>query len=175
MNSDTTLTRRAALVIAATLAAWDPLRPARAQGHASPAELRIGFQKGSVNLALLKLRGTLSERLPRTTVKWIEFPAGPQLLEALAVGGIDLGATGDTPPVFAQAAGKPLLYVGSEPPKPDSSALLVHADSGIRQLGELKGKRIALQRGSSSHYFLVQVLDKAGLAWSDIQPHYLPP
>jgi sulfonate transport system substrate-binding protein len=175
-NIDTSLTRRAALVMAATLAAWHPLRHAQAQGHrADPAELRIGFQKGSVNLALLKLRGTLDERLPRTAVKWVEFPAGPQLLEALAVGSIDFGATGDTPPVFAQAAAKPLLYVGSEPPKPDSSAVLVKADSALRGLADLKGRRIALQRGSSSHYFLIQVLQKAGLAWSDIQPQYLPP
>jgi sulfonate transport system substrate-binding protein len=168
-----TLTRRAAIVLALTAALWDPLRPAQAQD--APAELRLGFQKGSVSLTLLKLRGTLEQRLPGTTVKWVEFPAGPQLLEALAVGSIDLGATGDTPPVFAQAAGKPLLYVGSEPPKPDASAVLVKSDSPIRDLAALKGKRIALQKGSSSHYFLVKVLEKAGLGWNDIQPQYLAP
>lgn len=175
MSFDNLLTRRAALVLAATLAAWDPLRAARAQGIAGLPELRIGFQKGSVGLTLLKLRGTLEPQLPGTRVKWVEFPAGPQLLEALAVGSIDLGATGDTPPVFAQAAGKELLYVGSETPKPDSSAVLVKADSPIRGLADLKGKRIALQKGSSSHYFLVRLLEKAQLAWTDIQPHYLPP
>jgi sulfonate transport system substrate-binding protein len=173
MGSSTFLTRRAALVLALTATLWDPLKPAQAQD--APAELRLRFQKGSVSLTLLKLRGTLEQRLPGTTVKWIEFPAGPQLLEALAVGSIDLGATGDTPPVFAQAAGKPLLYVGSEPPKPDASAVLVKSDSPIKALPELKGKRIALQKGSSSHYFLVQVLQKSGLAWSDIQPQYLAP
>jgi sulfonate transport system substrate-binding protein len=151
------------------------LRSARAQGDAGPAELRIGFQKGSVSLTLLKLRGTLDAQLPGTRVKWVEFPAGPQLLEALAVGSIDLGATGDTPPVFAQAAGKALLYVGSETPKPDSSAVLVKADAPITHLADLKGKRIALQKGSSSHYFLVKLLEKAQLTWTDIQPHYLPP
>jgi sulfonate transport system substrate-binding protein len=167
------LTRRALLALAGTAAVWDPLR---AQAQASgPAELRIGFQKGSVNLTLLKLRNTLSTRLPGTAVKWVEFPAGPQLLEALSVGAIEFGATGDTPPVFAQAAGKPLLYVGTEPPKPDASAVLVRQDSPLRALADLRGKRVALQKGSSSHYFLLQVLEKSHLAWTDIQPQYLPP
>jgi sulfonate transport system substrate-binding protein len=174
MHDKTAFTRRATLVITATAALWNPLR-SRAAAAAGPAELRIGFQKGSLNLTLLKLRGTLEPRLPGTTVKWVEFPAGPQLLEALAVGGIDLGATGDTPPVFAQAAGKPLLYVGTEPPKPDASAVLVKEGAAIRTLADLRGKRIALQKGSSAHYFLVKVLERAQLAWSDIQPHYLPP
>jgi len=171
---DALMTRRAALVAAATAALWNPLQRAEAE-EAGPTELRLGFQKGSVNLTLLKLRGTLESALSRTGVKWVEFPAGPQLLEALAVGSIDVGATGDTPPVFAQAAGKPLLYVGTEPPKPDASAVLVKAASPIRTLADLRGKRIALQKGSSSHYFLVKVLEQARLAWSDIQPHYLAP
>lgn len=171
----TTLSRRAALVLATTAIVWNAQRSAHAQTGPVPAELRIGFQKGSVNLTLLKLRGTLEQRLPGTSVKWVEFPAGPQLLEALAVGSVDLGATGDTPPVFAQAAGKELLYVAAEPPKPDASAVLVPAGSPLRTLAELKGKRIALQKGSSSHYFLVKVLEHAKLTWSDIQPQYLAP
>jgi len=143
--------------------------------EAAPAELRIGFQKGSLNLALLKLLGLLEPRLPNTRVSWIEFPAGPQLLEALAVGSVDVGATGDAPPVFAQAAGKDLLYVGAEPPKPDSSAVLVRADGTLRTLADLKGRRVAVQRGSSAHYLLVRALEKAKLGWADIVPQYLPP
>jgi len=88
----------------------------------APAALRIGFQKSAVNLVILKQQGVLEQRFPATRVQWIEFPAGPQLLEALAVGSLDLGLTGDSPPVFAQAAGKDLRYVGAEPPKPRSSA-----------------------------------------------------
>lgn len=175
MTQPTSISRRAALVLATTSVLWNASRPTHAQAAKPPAELRIAFQKGSVNLALLRVRGSLEQRLPGTSVKWVEFPAGPQLLEALAVGSVDLGATGDTPPVFAQAAGKELLYVGAEPPKPDASAVLVRADSPLRSLPELKGKRIALQKGSSSHYFLLKVLERAQLAWSDIQPHYLPP
>jgi sulfonate transport system substrate-binding protein len=124
---------------------------------------------------LLKSLGLLEKRLPSSKVTWVEFPAGPQLLEALALGSVDFGATGDAPPVFAQAANKDLFYVGAEPPKPDSSALLVKPESSIRALADLKGRRVALQKGSSAHFLLVQAVKKAGLQWADIQPVYLPP
>jgi sulfonate transport system substrate-binding protein len=162
-------TRRAAVAILATTSAlW-----ARAQ--TPPTQLRIGFQKGSLNLALLKNYGLLEQRLPGTRVQWIEFPAGPQLLEALALGSVEIGATGDTPPVFAQAAGKDVVYIGAEPPKPDSSALLVKPDSPLKTLADLRGRRVALQKGSSAHFLTVQAVRRAGLAWGDIQPVYLAP
>lgn len=141
----------------------------------APAQLRIGYQKSAVNLVVLKQHGVLEKRFPGTKISWLEFPAGPQLLEALSVGSLDFGLTGDSPPVFAQAAGKDLRYVGAEPPKPESSAILVQSDSPLRTLADLKGKRIALQKGSSAHYLLVRALDKAGIAWADIQPVYLAP
>ena len=165
----TQTTRRAAVAVLATTAAlWT-----RAQ--TPPASLRIGFQKGSFNLALLKSYGLLEQRLPGTKVQWTEFPAGPQLLEALALGSVDLGATGDAPPVFAQAAGKDVVYVGAEPPKPDSSAVLVKPDSPLKTLADLKGRRVALQKGSSAHFLTVQAVRRAGLNWGDIHPVYLPP
>jgi sulfonate transport system substrate-binding protein len=144
-------------------------------GSSEPAQIRIGFQKSAVNLVVLKQRGILEQRFKNSKVSWFEFPAGPQLLEALAVGSLDFGFTGDSPPVFAQAAGTDLLYVGAEPPKPQSSAILVTGTSGIQNLRDLKGKKIALQKGSSAHFLVVQALKKAGLAWSDIQPVYLAP
>jgi sulfonate transport system substrate-binding protein len=124
---------------------------------------------------LLKQWGALEKRFPNAKVQWIEFPAGPQLLEALAVGSLEIGLTGDSPPVFAQAGGKDLLYVAVEPPKPDSSAIVVQPDSPLRSLKDLKGKRIALQKGSSAHYLTVRAVEKAGLQWGDIQPVYLAP
>jgi len=142
---------------------------------ADPALLRIGFQKSAVNLVILKQQGALEKRFPGSRVSWVEFPAGPQLLEALAVGSLEFGLTGDSPPVFAQAAGKDLVYVGAEPPKPFSSAILVKPDAPIRTLADLKGKKVALQKGSSAHYLLVRAADKAGLQWNDIAPIYLPP
>jgi len=164
--------RRKFLLAAASLAGWSA---AGAATEAPPKQLRIGFQKSAVNLVILKQQGALEKRFPGTTVSWLEFPAGPQLLEALAVGSLEFGLTGDSPPVFAQAAGKDLVYVGAEPPKPLSSAILVKPGSSLHTLADLKGRKIALQKGSSAHYLVVRALDKAGLAWSDITPIYLPP
>ena len=143
--------------------------------ESAPPELRIGFQKSAVNLVILKQQGALEKAFPQTKVKWVEFPAGPQILEALSVGSLELGFTGDTPPVFAQAAGKPLYYIGSEPPKPRGSAILVLADSKLHSLSDLKGKKIAFQKGSSAHFLVIRALKKAGLTWADIQPIYLAP
>ncbi|WP_416359777.1 sulfonate ABC transporter substrate-binding protein [Acinetobacter colistiniresistens] len=138
-------------------------------------QLRIGFQKSSINFAIAKQQKLLEQEFPNAKVSWNEFPAGPQILEALAVGSIDVGVTGDAPPVYAQAAGKPLYYIAYETAKPLASAILIPKNSNLKQLSELKGKRIALQKGSSAHFLLVQAVRKAGLKWSDIQPIWLTP
>ncbi len=145
------------------------------RASAASSQVRIGYQKSSVNLMVTRERRLLDATLPGVNVKWVEFPAGPQILEALAVGSLDIGFTGDTPPVFAQAAGKDIWYVGLEPPKPASSAILVAADSPISALADLRGRRIGFQKGSSSHYLVLRALDKGGLKWSDITPLYLAP
>ncbi len=170
---------RRSFLIASACAATSAL-PAWAHAQASPrgsvpAQLRIGFQKSSVNLVVLKQRGLLERAFPGTRLQWVEFPAGPQILEALSVGSLDVGFTGDSPPVFAQSAGKSLLYIGAELPKPQSSAILVPASSPLRVLGDLRGKRVAFQRGSSAHFLVVRALAKAGVPWADIQPLYLTP
>ncbi|WP_110459806.1 aliphatic sulfonate ABC transporter substrate-binding protein [Escherichia coli] len=72
--------------------------------ESSPEALRIGYQKGSIGMVLAKSHQLLEKRYPQTKISWVEFPAGPQMLEALNVGSIDLGSTGDIPPIFAQAA-----------------------------------------------------------------------
>lgn len=141
----------------------------------SLSELRIGYQKSSVNLLIARRLGLIERRFAGVRVRWVEFSAGPQLLEALGAGSLDFGMTGDTPPIFAQAAGRDVLYVGHETPKPRSSAILVQADSGIHSLVDLRGKRVAFQKGSSAHYLVLRALEKAGLRLSDIQPDYLTP
>lgn len=149
---------------------------AQVTGTGKPlTQLRIGYQKSAVNLVILKQQAVLEKRFPNAQIKWLDFPAGPQLLEALAVGSVEFGMTGDSPPVFAQAAGKDLVYAGAEPAKPESSAILVPKDSTLKTLAYLKGKRIALQKGSSAQYLLVSAVEKAGLQWTDIQPIYLAP
>lgn len=138
--------------------------------------LRIGYQKYGP-LLLLKAKGTLEKRLSEqgVQVKWIEFPGGPQLLEGLNVGSVDLGVTGETPPIFAQAAGADLVYIANEPPAPQSEAILVSNDSPIQTVNDLKGKKIALNKGSNVHYLLVRALEEAGLNYIDINPVYLNP
>ena len=161
------LNRRQAFALVAAAATLS----ARAGG----TELRIGYQKSSVNLMVVRERKLLDARLPGVPTKWVEFPAGPQILEALAVNGLDFGFTGDTPPVFAQAAGKDIWYAGLEPPKPANSAILVPAGSPIHALADLKGKRVGFQKGSSAHFLVVRGVEKGGLQWSDITPVYLTP
>lgn len=142
---------------------------------ADPASLRIGYQKGSISLVLAKQHGLLEQRFANTKVQWIEFPAGPQMLEALNIGSLDIGSTGDIPPIFAQAAGADLLYIGAEPAKPQAEVILVPKASTLASVAELKGKRIALQKGSSAHNLLLRSLAKAGLSIRDVQPVYLAP
>ncbi|MEQ5843366.1 sulfonate ABC transporter substrate-binding protein [Paraburkholderia acidicola] len=138
--------------------------------------LRVGYQKAGL-LAVLKAQGTLETKLKPLgySVKWFEFPAGPQLLEALNANSIDFGYTGAPPPVFAQAGGVGFVYVGAEPGSKLSEALIVKADSPLHTLADLKGKRVALQKGSSANYLLLELLRKAGLGYNDIRPVYLPP
>ncbi|WP_313930033.1 sulfonate ABC transporter substrate-binding protein [Trichocoleus sp. FACHB-262] len=138
--------------------------------------VRIGYQKYGT-LFLLKARGDLDQRLKEQgiSVQWVQFPAGPPLLEALNAGSIDYGSTGETPPIFAQAAGTPLVYVAHEPPDPKGEAILVAKDSPLQKVADLKGKKVAFNKGSNVHYLLIRALAEAGLKYSDIQPVYLAP
>ena len=137
--------------------------------------LAIGYQKSSLNLLVARQQKLFEQEFPHAKIEWKEFPAGPQMLEALAVGAIDFGAVGNTPPIFAQAAGKDLSYVGYELVPANSQALLIPKGSAIQSIQDLKGKRIAVQKGSSAHELLAKILQKADLSWQDIQPIWLPP
>ncbi len=138
--------------------------------------VRIGFQKYG-KLVLLKSKGTLEDKLKAAGYKvvWTEFPSGPPLLEALNVGAIDFGNTGEAPPIFAQAAGAPIQYVAYEPPAPKGEAILVPKDSKLTSVADLKGKKVALNKGSNVHYLLVKALEKAGVKYSEIEPVFLAP
>lgn len=142
---------------------------------ADPQALRIGYQKGSIALVLAKEHGLLEKHFGQTNVQWIEFPAGPQMLEALNIGSLDVASTGDIPPLFAQAAGADLVYIGAEPAKPAAEVILVREDSALQQVTDLKGRKVALQKGSSANNLVLRALNKAGLSFKDIQPVYLSP
>ncbi len=108
-------------------------------------------------------------------VEWPEFAAGPQQLEALNAGGLDIALTAESPPVFAQAAGTPLVYLGSTSNDGKSISLLVPVNSSIKSVADLKGKKVAIQKASIGHYLLVKALEKEGLKLSDVQSVFLPP
>jgi sulfonate transport system substrate-binding protein len=162
----------AGLIVVLSLMALAPFASAQKVDNV----IRIGYQKYGT-LVLLKARGSLEKRLAplHVEVRWTEFPAGPQLLEGLNVGSIDFGTVGEAPPIFAQAAGADLVYVGNEPPASAAEAILVAKDSPIKTVAELKGKKIALNKGSNVHFLLVKVLEKAGVRYQDIDAVFLTP
>jgi sulfonate transport system substrate-binding protein len=147
------------------------------QARADSKTFRIAFQKGGGNLIFLKERGILERKLAPLgwSVTWTEFQAGPQLLESLNVGAADFGPVGEAPPIFAQAAGANIVYAGYEPASPKNEAIIVQKDSPIKSVTDLKGKRVALNKGSNVNYLLVRALEANGLNYSDIVPAYLAP
>ncbi|MCH8621334.1 sulfonate ABC transporter substrate-binding protein [Undibacterium sp. TS12] len=168
--------RSLARLSALTATALSVVLPKAFAQNKPASSLRIGFQKYGT-LTLLKGTGALEKRLAPlgVEVRWTEFPAGPQLLEGLNVGSIDFGTTGEAPPIFAQAAGADLLYVGNEPPAPTAEAIIVPKNSILKTAADLKGKKIVLNKGSNVHYLLVKVLEKAGLNYKDVEVVFLPP
>ncbi|MGY2414259.1 aliphatic sulfonate ABC transporter substrate-binding protein [Pseudomonas pergaminensis] len=142
---------------------------------AEPATLRIGYQKSSVSMVLAREHKLFEEALPGTQVQWIEFLGGPPLIEALNGGSLDIGNIGDIPPIFAQAAGIELQYFAVEPNEGKTEAVLVPKNSSVHNVAELKGKRVALLKGSSAHNLFLKSLLRAGLQWKDVNVVYLSP
>ncbi|AFQ48307.1 aliphatic sulfonate ABC transporter substrate-binding protein [Burkholderia cepacia] len=150
----------------------------RAHAESAPSVLRIGYQKSSTLITLLKTRGTLEQALAPLglRVSWHEFASGLPLTEALNVGAVDFSAdVADTVPVFAQAAHARFVYVAQEAPSPKAQAIIVKKDSALRTLADLKGKRIAVTKAAGSHYLLLAALARAKLAPADTAIHYLTP
>ncbi len=171
----TSLTRRAATIALAAAATSLAGLPSLALAQAQPAEVRIGFQKGAATLVLARKQQVIENRLKPlgVQVKWVEFQFGPPMLEAMGAGAIDLGSVGDTPPIFAQAAGANLLYVAATPSA--QHAVLVPLDSPIKTLADLKGKRVAFGKGSSAQNVAVKALALGGLSLKDVEATYLSP
>jgi len=144
----------------------------------SATTVRIGYQKSSTLIVVLKTQGTLEKQLAPLNVKvsWHEFTSGLPLLEALNLDNLDFSAdVADTVPVFAQAAGAQLTFVAQEAPSPSAQAILVRADSPLKTVADLKGKKIGFAKAAGSHYLLIAALAKAGLSFKDIEPAYLTP
>jgi len=168
--------RRVFAVAGSVALAIGAILPSLSQGQTLPKEVRIGWQKGSSVQVLARKQQVIEQRLKTLgvdSVKWVEFQFGPPMLEALGAGAIDVGAVGDTPPIFAQAGGSNIVYAAASPSAPH--ALLVPKTSPIKTLADLKGKKVAFGRGSSAQNVTIKALALAGLTLKDIEPVYLAP
>ena len=166
----------AVLLIAATACGTGAAETGAGSGSGSAngkITLRVGDQKGTGLQALLQASGQLRD-LPYA-ITWSQFTSGPPILEAINAGSVDLGAVGNAPPVFAAAAGSRIRIVGVAEKGAGGQAIVVPPGSPIRTPADLKGKRVAVAKGSSAHFHLLSVLKKEGLAFSDITPQYLQP
>ncbi|MFH8680287.1 ABC transporter substrate-binding protein [Streptomyces lydicus] len=134
--------------------------------------LNVGDQKGGSE-ALLRAAGELDD-LPYK-IRWSTFTSGPPLLEAVNAGAVDIGAVGNTPPVFAAAAKSKIKVIAGAHSRSDGEAILVKKDSPLKNPAQLKGKSIAVAQGSSANYQLVASLKKAGLSPKDVTLNYLQP
>ncbi|MEX3855362.1 aliphatic sulfonate ABC transporter substrate-binding protein [Paraburkholderia sp. BR10923] len=172
----TQITRRAftRFAVASLLAASAP----RGFSQTAPVALRIGYQKSSTLITLLKSRGSLEKALAPLNVRisWNEFASGLPLTEALNVDAVDFSAdVADTVPIFAQAAHARFVYVAQEAPSPGAQAIIVKKDGTLRTLADLKGRRIAVTKAAGSHYLLLAALARAGLEPADVGVNYLSP
>jgi sulfonate transport system substrate-binding protein len=146
---------------------------ATAAAHAEQT-IDISYQRSSTLWILLKQNGQLEERLKPLgfTVNWHEFSTG--LLSSLNAGSVDLHAdVADAFALFTQAADAPLTYYAQENSSPSAQAIIVQDNSPIHGVADLKGKTVAVSKGSGSNYLLISALKKAGLTLADITPRYL--
>lgn len=139
----------------------------------SNVTLHVGDQAGSGAEALLTAAGLIN-KLP-FKVSWSDFTSGPPMLQAMGAGSVDIGAVGDSPPIFAAAGGEKIAAVAATVADPDGTALLVPKGSPIHSVAQLRGKKIAVAEGSSSNYHLVATLKKAGLTPKDVTIENLQP
>ncbi|REE96777.1 ABC transporter substrate-binding protein [Thermomonospora umbrina] len=135
--------------------------------------LRVGDQKGASIQSLLKAAGELDGT--KYKLGWSLFTSGPPILEAVNAGAVDFGAVGNTPPIFAAAARARIVIVGASEVALVGQAIVVPKSSTLRSPAELRGKKIAVAKGSSANYHLLAVLKKHGIAYKDVQVQYLQP
>ncbi len=139
--------------------------------------VHLGYQKIGAPFLLKSRSAELDRRLGDAGARadWKEFKHGPALLEAINAKEVDVGYVGETPPVFAQAGGVSFVYVATDPPAPKAEAIIVRKDSPIKSVADLRGKKVALNRGSNVHYLLVKALESAKLSVADLEVVYLAP
>ena len=134
--------------------------------------LQVGDQKGGTE-SLLRAAGAL-DGLPYK-IAFSTFTSGPPQIEAATAGKIDFAITGNTPPIFGAASNAKVKVVSAYDGSGQGDRILVHADSAIRAVTDLRGKRIAVGKGSSAHGNVLAQLNRAGLSPSDVTLVFLQP
>lgn len=150
-------------------AAADSSKPA----DLSKVTLRVGVQKDGIR-AVLERTGALKGAPYQ--VEFSTFQFGPPLVEAAGADKIDLAWVGSTPPIFGAAAGSDFKIIGTvKEADAQENTILVPQESPIRRVEDLKGKKVAVPKGSSAHGLLLNALNRVGLSGKDIQFVFLPP
>ncbi|MBB3111437.1 sulfonate transport system substrate-binding protein [Paenibacillus phyllosphaerae] len=108
-------------------------------------------------------------------VEWVEFQSGPPMIEAMTANHLDFAGMGNMPPIAAQAAGVDFTIISQVLEGKNNVAIIVPQDSAIQSVADLKGKKVAVTKGSNAYNFLYRVLDKEGLKDSDLEVIQLQP
>jgi len=154
----------------AASAALSTVPAARAAGGLKNNTLTLGFQKTGIPLVARQLKVFEKRFEPLgIRVEWAEFTSGLTLLQAMDTGDVAFGNAGNVGCIFLQASGGRVVYVGAQPSARKSEGILVKADSPIRTVADLKGRKVGFARGSSSHNYIAAALEQHGLDLGDIQ------
>ncbi|MFC6023429.1 hypothetical protein ACFP2T_45650 [Plantactinospora solaniradicis] len=123
-----------------------------ADAGADAGKLLVGYQRFG-GLSLVKARSAAPD------ATWSLFESGPALTEALKAGAIDIGQVGEAPPIFAAAGKIKFRIIGTSEPVPQGEAVLVKESKGFRSFADLKGRTVALNKGSNVNWLLVRLLE----------------
>jgi sulfonate transport system substrate-binding protein len=163
------LSRRGLLAGAAGAALLPLAQKARAADK--PSEIRIDWATYNPVSMVLKSKGLLEKEFAKDgiNIRWVQSAGSNKALEFLNAGSIDFGSTAGSAALLGKIGGNPIksIYVFS---RPEWTALVTRKDTAIAKIEDLKGKRVAVTRGTDPHIFLVRALQSVGLSEKDIQP-----
>jgi sulfonate transport system substrate-binding protein len=159
--------------VPAPTATTAPGASAAAVADPALAELRIDYATYSPPSLVLKKQGSLEQALPGTTIKWVYSAGSSNALNFLQGNSIDFGSTAGAAALLSRANGNPIkvVYIYEQP---EWTALVVAKDSTAKDIRDLRGKKIAAQKGTDPYFFLLRTLNQAGLSQADIQYVNLP-
>jgi sulfonate transport system substrate-binding protein len=161
------MSRRALVAFVAVSA----LMPGIARAADALKEIHIDWATYNPVSMILKQKGLLEKEFAKDgiSIVWVQSAGSNKALEFLNAGSIDFGSTAGSAALVARINGNPIksIYVYS---RPEWTALVTAKDSGISDVADLKGKRVAVTRGTDPHIFLVRALLGAGLSEKDITP-----